>query len=78
MISQIDRRESLCHPLWLVDLLGELRLEGPLLVDLVLVAESEVVVVAELGNLIDGLTVACRQTSLQGNPCWRRRRKMES
>ena len=78
MISQIDRREGLCHPLWLVDLLGELRLKGPLLVDLVLVAEGEVMVVAELGNLVDGLAVACRQTCLQGNSGWRRRRKMET
>ena len=78
MISQIDRREGLCHPLWLVDLLRELRLQGPLLVDLVLVAEGEVVVVAELGHLVDGLAVACRQTCLQSNPGWRRRRKVET
>merc|ERR1712013_616356 len=67
------------HPkLWLVDLLGELRLESPLLVDLVLMAQSEVVMVGELGNLVDRLAVACGQTGLQGHPgrrCWR---KMES
>ena len=58
MISQIGRWA--CHPLWLVDLLCELGLESPLLVDLVLVAEGEVVVVAELGNLVDRLAVPCR------------------
>ena len=76
MISQIGRWA--CHPLWLVDLLCELGLESPLLVDLVLVAEGEVVVVAELGNLVDRLAVPCRQTRLQGNPSRRRWRKMES